>query len=286
MEVESFFDKDTFTLTYTVFDRNSKDCIVIDPVLNYDHASGKLNCTSYDQVKSFILKENLNIHFVLETHAHADHISSSQLFKKDFPNVKIGIGQGITLVQETFKKTFNLSERFHTDGSQFDKLFTPNEQIFAGTLVFKAIPTPGHTPACMSYLFDSIVFTGDTLFMPDYGTGRCDFPKGSSSDLFDSISKNLYSLPDETLVYVGHDYLPGGRELAFKSTIKDQKEHNIQMNKLTTKNGFIEFRNSRDSKLSAPKLLLPSIQINIDGGRLPEKEANGLRYLKIPLSGL
>jgi glyoxylase-like metal-dependent hydrolase (beta-lactamase superfamily II) len=220
---------------------------------------------------------------ILETHAHADHLSSSQLLKNLFPEAILAIGEKIKGVQEVFKNHFQL-KHLKTDGSQFDKMFKDFEEVSFGTLKMKALPTPGHTPACMSFLFEDAVFTGDALFMPDYGTGRCDFPKGSSRDLYHSISNHLYTLPENTRVFVGHDYSPNGRKMMFETTIKESKLKNVQLKLDTTEESFVNFRDNRDKTLQAPRLLWPSIQVNVDGGHLPPAEENEKMYLKIPLS--
>lgn len=282
MKIQHFFDPDTYTLTYLVIDPQTKDTVIIDPVLDFDPASGQVSDNSIAQVLNYIDKEQLNIRAILETHAHADHLSSSQILKQKFPNAVLGIGEKIKTVQEVFKGLFNI-DYLKTNGTQFDHLFKDFEEVQFGSLKMKAIPTPGHTPACMSYLFDNVVFTGDALFMPDYGTGRCDFPKGSAKELYKSISKNLYSLPDETRVFVGHDYSPNGREMRFETTIGESKKQNIQLKEHTPENEFVELRESRDKTLKAPRLLFPSIQINADAGHMPPKEDNETSYLKLPL---
>jgi glyoxylase-like metal-dependent hydrolase (beta-lactamase superfamily II) len=283
MIVKHFFDPDTYTLTYLAIDEISKDTVIIDPVLDFDPPSGVVTDTSATELINFIQKEKLNIRAILETHAHADHLSSSQLLKQHFPNAVIGIGEKIKVVQEFFKTHFNI-DYLKLGGEQFDYLFKDFEEVQFGSLKMKAIPTPGHTPACMSYLFGNHLFTGDALFMPDYGTGRCDFPKGSSKDLYQAVTKNLYTLPDSTLVYVGHDYLPNGRELKFQTTIGESKRSNIQLKSSTTEQDYVSFRDARDRTLKAPRLLLPSIQVNIDAGHLPPVENNGKSYLKLPLN--
>lgn len=283
MKIQHFYDPDTFTLTYVVTDEISRDAIIIDPVLDFDPASGRINDDHFIEVVNYIKNNQLNVKAILETHAHADHLSSSQLLKKVFPEAILGIGEKIKVVQEVFKVHFNL-EDLKTDGSQFDHLFKDFEEVQFGTLKMKAIPTPGHTPACMSYQIEDAIFVGDALFMPDYGTGRCDFPKGSAHDLYHSITKNLYTLDDKTRVFVGHDYSPNGREMRFQTTIGESKKENIQLTSKTTDIEYITFREARDKMLKAPRLLLPSIQININAGHLPEKEDNGKSYLKIPLN--
>ena len=281
--VKEFFDKATWTLTYVVFDPTTKDAIILDPVWDYDQPSSKMSTASVDQVLEFTKSNNLTVHYILETHAHADHVSGSQILKQKIPGSKVGIGARIADVQKVFKAVFNLDPNFKTDGSQFDLLLEEGKQLKAGSLVIETIYTPGHTPACGSYVIGDAVFTGDALFMPDYGTGRCDFPSGSASDLYTSVHEKLYKLPNHYRVFVGHDYQPNGRALAFESTIGEQKKRNIQLNAETTKEQFVTFRNSRDKTLAAPKLLLPSVQVNIDAGQLPKAEQNGTRYLKIPV---
>lgn len=281
--IKEFFDKNTWTLTYVVWDESTKDAVVIDPVLDYDPAASKVWEESAKAVAEFVRGKNLKLHYILETHAHADHLSGSQVLKREFPNAKIAIGARIKDVQKVFKGVFNLGEEFKCDGSQFDKLLDDNEALKAGSLEIRTIYTPGHTPACASYLIDDAVFTGDALFMPDYGTGRCDFPAGSADDLYKSVHDRLYALPDTTKVYTGHDYLPNGRELRFVSTIGESKTKNIQLKANTTREEFVRFRTERDRTLAAPRLLLPSVQVNIDAGRLPAPESNGQRYLKIPV---
>jgi glyoxylase-like metal-dependent hydrolase (beta-lactamase superfamily II) len=283
MKIKHFFDPDTFTLTYVVSDEKTKDGVVIDPVLDIDQASGTVEDRSIQEVIQYIKSEGIKLHAIIETHAHADHLSSSQILKQVFPDAKIAIGEKIKVVQEVFKAHFNI-DYLKADASQFDILFKDFEERSFGSLKMKAIPTPGHTPACMSYLFGDAVFTGDALFMPDYGTGRCDFPKGSAKDLYHSISKNLYCLPDSTRVFVGHDYMPNERELQYETTIGESKKSNIQLKAITSENEYIQFREARDKTLKAPRLLLPSIQVNIDAGHLPPREDNGKSYLKLPLN--
>lgn len=282
LNVKHFFDEDTYTLTYLVFDENSKDSVVIDPVLNYDQASSKTSMSSINELDSFISQRNLKPHYILETHAHADHLTGAVELQKRHLEAKIAIGKNITKVQSTFKEIYNLKD-FNENGIQFDKLLNEGEVLTAGTITIKTIFTPGHTPACISYLIEDLLFTGDALFMPDYGTGRCDFPMGSAKDLYNSIHGKLYALPDETRYFTCHDYQPNGRELRFESTIGESKKKNIQLKQETTEAEFIDFRETRDAKLAAPKLLLPSIQINIDGGHMPAPEDNGSSYLKIPI---
>lgn len=282
LKLETLFDPATYTLTYIVYDEMTKDAVVIDPVMDYDPAASKISFESADKVLAFLNSQGLNPHYILETHAHADHLTGASYLRQKIPTAKIAIGKNITKVQEVFKGVFNL-RNLSTDGIQFDLLLDEEEILQAGSISIKTLFTPGHTPACSSYLIEDMIFTGDALFMPDSGTGRCDFPAGSASDLYHSIHEKLYKLPDETKVLVGHDYQPGGRELLFQSTIGESKMKNIQLKEETSKDEYIKFRTKRDETLSAPKLLLPSIQVNINAGHLPEEEDNGTSYLKIPL---
>jgi glyoxylase-like metal-dependent hydrolase (beta-lactamase superfamily II) len=282
--IKEFFDQKTWTLTYIVWDEKTKDAVLIDPVMDYDPASSKTSDESAKAVIAFLDKNNLKLHYILETHAHADHLSGSQIIKKQYPQAKIAIGEKITKVQEVFKGVFGLQDDFKTDGSQFDQLLKDGEEFSAGSIQIKTIFTPGHTPACASYYIDGNIFVGDALFMPDYGTGRCDFPAGSAAELYHSVHDRIYELPEDTKVYTGHDYLPNGRPLKFMSTVAAEKEEDIQLKAETTLDDFVQLRTERDRKLAAPKLLLPSVQVNIDAGHLPNPEKNGKRYLRIPIS--
>jgi|APFre7841882724_1041349.scaffolds.fasta_scaffold06257_2 glyoxylase-like metal-dependent hydrolase (beta-lactamase superfamily II) len=284
MQVKAFFDSRTFTLTYVVRDPATNDAIIIDPVLDYDPAASKVWAESVEQVIDYVRAEKLNVHYILETHAHADHLSGSQLLKRAFPQAKIAVGERITVVQQTFKTIFNLTEDFATDGSQFDRLLKDGEILDAGSLKLEVIFTPGHTPACATYKIEDAIFTGDAIFMPDGGTGRCDFPAGSAKDLYHSISSKLYALPDSTRVFVGHDYQPGGREVKWETTIGDEKQNNIQLKATTSEDEFIQFRAARDKTLAAPKLLFQSVQVNIDAGKMPKPSEDKKRYLKIPIN--
>ena len=287
LAVKEFFDRATWTLTFVAFDEKTKDAVIIDPVLDYDPGASKVSTESVAEVVAFVKKQDLKVHYILETHAHADHLSGSQVLKKEFPKAKLAIGERIRDVQKLFKGVFGLGENFATDGSQFDQLLKDGQEIVAGALKIKTLFTPGHTPACASYLInDESLFTGDALFMPDYGTGRCDFPAGSAETLYDSVTQRIYSLPDHVKIYVGHDYMPGGRSVEFQSTVGEEKRKNIQLRAETEKAEFVAFRNDRDKTLAAPRLLLPSVQVNIDAGNLPAVSDNGTRYLKIPIRGL
>jgi len=284
MQVKAFYDSRTFTVTYIVHDPATNDAVIIDPVLDYDPAASKVWAESVEQVIDYVRAEKLNVHYILETHAHADHLSGSQLLKRAFPQAKIAVGERITVVQQTFKTIFNLAEDFATDGSQFDRLLKDGEIVDAGSLKLAVIFTPGHTPACATYKIEDAIFTGDAIFMPDGGTGRCDFPAGSAKDLYHSISRKLYALPDSTRVFVGHDYQPGGREVKWETTIGDEKQNNIQLKATTSEDEFIQFRAARDKTLAAPKLLFQSVQVNIDAGKMPKPNEDKKRYLKIPIN--
>ena len=284
MQIHACFDTRTNTLTYIVFDEATKDALVIDPVLDYDNAASKVWTESVDCVVAFVAEQQLKVHYLLETHAHADHLSGSQALKEHFPAAQTAIGANITEVQALFKGVFDLPRDFPTDGSQFDRLIQDNETITAGSLSFRALFTPGHTPACASYVFDDVVFTGDALFMPDMGTGRCDFPGGSAEQLYDSITQRIYTLPESTRVHVGHDYQPGGRELKYEATIAEHKASNKQLPAGRSKAEFVAARKARDAELTAPKLLFQSVQVNIDAGSLPKAHENDVRYLRIPIN--
>jgi glyoxylase-like metal-dependent hydrolase (beta-lactamase superfamily II) len=284
MQIQAFYDEQTSTLTYVVFDPTSRDAVVIDPVLDYDPAGSVVSHASVDRIVAFLDEHQLALRMILETHAHADHLSGSQVLKRRFPTAQTAIGAKITIVQATFKKVFDLPSDFPTDGRQFDRLLADREIVEAGALRFEVISTPGHTPACVCFKFEDALFTGDAMFMPDSGTGRCDFPAGSAADLYDSITTRIYTLPDDTRVFVGHDYQPGGRPLAYETTVGEQKAHNIQLPASRSREAFIEFRTKRDAGLSAPKLLFQSVQVNVDAGALPCPAANETRYLKIPIN--
>ena len=281
-EIEPFYDPVTSTLTYLVFDRATRDAIVIDPVLDFDPTSGKVSLESANKLAARIRALELTLHFALETHAHADHLSGSQQLKRWF-GAHVAIGERIREVQATFKPVFGLPSDFPTDGSQFDRLLRDGEVVRAGTLAIEVIATPGHTPACLSYRIGDSVFTGDALFVEDSGTGRCDFPQGSAEALYHSVHDRLYALPPATRVFVGHDYQPAGRELAYTSTIEREREHNVQLRASTSRDEYVAFRIARDRTLGAPRLLLPSVQVNIDAGRLPPPDEAGRRFLRIPL---
>ncbi len=283
MEIQHFFDPDTSTLTYAVFRGKPGACVIFDPVWNFDPASGKLSEHSANGLCAFLESERLTPEMVIETHAHADHLTAAQILKQRYPGLVIGISERIKLVQATFQPLVGQSN-MPIDGRQFDRLFGDDELIEVAGLKIRVIPLPGHTPACTGYGIDDAVFTGDAIFMPDSGTGRCDFPGGSARTLYKSITNRLYRLPDSTRIFVGHDYQPGGRALAFETTVGAQKLNNIHLPSESTEAEFVKLREGRDVTLNAPRLLWPSIQVNINAGRLPDPESGGRRFLKIPLT--
>jgi glyoxylase-like metal-dependent hydrolase (beta-lactamase superfamily II) len=280
--VAAFFEKDSNTFSYVVKDPKSNNCAIIDSVLNFDYASGGTSNSSADEIIAYVQEHNLQVEWIIETHVHADHISAAPYLKSKLGG-KIGIGEQITIVQETFGKVFNEGTEFELDGSQFDHLFHDGEQYQVGELECKAIHTPGHTPACFTHVLGDAVFVGDTLFMPDAGTARADFPGGDAGVLYDSIQKIL-TLPEEYRVFMCHDYCPNGRELEYETTIASQKRHNIHVKKDIEKSSFVEMRESRDKTLSMPRLILPSLQVNMRAGEFPKAEDNGLVYLKVPVN--
>jgi glyoxylase-like metal-dependent hydrolase (beta-lactamase superfamily II) len=282
--IHGIFDKVTGTVTYIVHHGLGSACAIIDSVLDYDPKSGRTTTTSAEKVIAYVSAHQLNVDWILETHAHADHVSAAPFIKKNLGG-KIAIGEHITHVQKVFKGIFNLESTFKQDGSQFDHLFADDEEFKVGELVGKVLFVPGHTPACVAYQFDDAVFIGDTMFMPDVGTARCDFPGGDARTLYASICK-LLSLPAETRLFMCHDYPPNGRPVAFETTVAEQRAKNIHVRDGITENQFVGMRNKRDATLEMPVLILPAVQINIRAGELPPKEANGVSYLKIPLNAL
>ena len=282
--VKGFFDPDTWTVTYVVYEKPGSPCVIIDSVLNYDHKSGRTNTKSADEVIEFVKANNLTTEWILETHAHADHVSAAPYLKSKLGG-KIAIGDHISVVQGVFKKVFNLEEAFQVDGSQFDYLLKDGEVIQFGNLSLKSLFVPGHTPACMAYQVGDSVFVGDTMFMPDVGTARCDFPGGDAHTLYRSMQKIL-SLPGETRLFMCHDYPPNGRPVIYETTVAEQKKANIHMHDGISEDEFVQMRSKRDATLQMPVLILPSIQMNIRAGEMPPKESNGIAYLKIPLNAL
>jgi len=284
-EVISFFDEPTNTVTYIVADPETKACAIIDSVLDYSANSGRTTTKSADEVIAFIENGNLKTEWILETHAHADHFSAAPYLQSKLGGT-IAIGAHIPDIQKVFGGLFNEDEGFKRDGSQFGKLFDDGETFKIGNLEADVIYVPGHTPACIAYYIGDSVFVGDTLFMPDYGSARCDFPGGDAGTLYDSVHK-LYQLPDETRMYLCHDYKAKGRDhYMWETTVGEQKAKNIHLNTSVSRDEFIKMRTARDKTLDMPKLILPSIQINMRAGELPEPEENGTRYLKIPLNAV
>lgn len=284
-DVRAFFDEHTFTVTYVVRDPGSTACAVIDSVLDYDAAAGRTCHRSADAVMDYVRTHSLEVVWQLETHAHADHLSAAPYLQAQLGG-RLAIGEKITQVQETFGKLFNAGPDFARDGRPFDHLFRDGERFTIGGLEAVALSTPGHTPACMSYVIGDAVFVGDTLFMPDYGTARCDFPGGDAATLHRSI-RRLLRLPDETRMFLCHDYKAPGRDtFAWETTVRAQRATNVQVRDGVTEAEFVALREARDHTLDMPRLIFPAVQVNMRGGRLPEPEANGVRYLKIPLDAL
>ena len=282
-DITAFFDEATNTISYIVCDPNGSACAVIDSVLDFDFASGRTDTRSADKLINFIKENKLDVQWLLESHVHADHLSAAPYIQKEVGG-KIGIGSHITDVQETFGKIFNEGTEFQRDGSQFDKLFVEGDTFHIGQLRGDVLHTPGHTPACMTYVIGDAAFVGDTLFMPDFGTARCDFPGGSSENLFSSIQKIL-SLPDATRIFVGHDYKAPGREhYAWETTVGEQKKKNIHIKSGKSKEDFVKLRDKRDAKLAMPKLIVPSLQINMRAGNMPEPDEQGDVFLKVPIN--
>ena len=284
-EVKAFFDNATNTVSYVVKDPNSNKCAIIDSVLDFDYASGHTDTKSADEIIAYVKAEGLKPEWLLESHVHADHLSAAPYIQEQVGG-KIGIGDQISVVQNVFGKVFNEGTKFQRDGSQFDQLFKEGDSFKIGDLEVNVMHTPGHTPACLTYVVEDSAFVGDTMFMPDFGTARCDFPGGSAETLYNSIQKIL-SLPDETKIFVGHDYkAPGRDEFAWETTVGEQKAKNVHVAADKDKDTFINMRTKRDSELSLPKLIVPSIQVNMRAGQMPEPEENGQVYLKVPVNAL
>jgi glyoxylase-like metal-dependent hydrolase (beta-lactamase superfamily II) len=283
--VHGFFDEATNTITYVVIEPEGRACAVIDSVLDFDYASGRTDTRSADAVIDFIKTRGLKLEWVLETHVHADHLSAAPYIQERLGG-KIGIGDRITVVQDTFGKIFNEGTRFQRDGSQFDRLFHDGDSLMIGQMRADVMHTPGHTPACLTYVIGDAAFVGDTLFMPDFGTARCDFPGGSAENLWQSIQRIL-ALPDATRIFVGHDYKAEGRDnFAWETTVGDQKRLNKHVGEGKSKDDFIRMRTERDAALAMPRLIIPSLQVNMRAGQMPEPEDNGKSYLKVPINGL
>ena len=282
-EVQAFFDEATNTITYLVKDPASNSCALIDTVMDIDYAAGRITFDYADELIRQIETQGLKLEWIIETHVHADHLSAAPYIQQKLGG-KIGVGSKITVVQETFGKVFNEGTEFERDGSQFDALFEDGDTYMIGTTQAFAMYTPGHTPACMVHVIGDAAFVGDTLFMPDGGSARCDFPGGSAEELYDSIQKVL-ALPDETRLFMCHDYGPGGRTIAWETTVAEQKAENIHVGAGKTKEDFVEFRTERDAQLAMPKLIIPSLQVNMRAGEVPtDKDGNPM--LKVPVNGL
>ena len=283
-QVKAFFDPATWTVSYVVFDAPGGHCALVDSVLDYDPKSGRTRTDSANQLIAFVREQNLTVDWILETHAHADHLSAAPYLRKHLGG-KIAIGGKITQVQNVFKGIFHLEPEFATNGSQFDHLFEDGDTFAIGALQAQALSVPGHTPACMAYQVGDAVFVGDTLFMPDVGTARCDFPGGNAHTLYQSVRK-LLSLPPETRLFMCHDYPPEGRAAQWECTVAAQRARNIHVHDGVSEAEFVAMRTKRDAGLAMPVLILPSVQVNIRAGELPPPEANGVSYLKIPLNAL
>jgi glyoxylase-like metal-dependent hydrolase (beta-lactamase superfamily II) len=284
--VEAFFDPATYTYSYVVSDPATGQCALIDSVLDYDPAAGRTSYQSADRLIAHVREQGLSVQWILETHVHADHMSAAPYLRQQLGG-QLGIGDQITVVQDTFGKLFNAGPDFPTDGRQFDRLFRDGEEFQVGSIKARAIHTPGHTPACMTYLIGDAAFVGDTLFMPDYGTARCDFPGGDAHAMYRSIHDKLFALPDEIRVFLCHDYkAPGREEYQYQTTIGAERAGNVHINAAIGEEQFVAMRQSRDATLGMPTLILPSVQVNMRAGELPPAEDNGTRYLKIPLDVL
>ncbi|MBL6609620.1 MAG: MBL fold metallo-hydrolase [Paracoccaceae bacterium] len=284
-KVKAFFDPQTNTISYVVRDPNGHAAAVIDSVLDFDHASGTTQTSSADKIIAYAKEEALDIQWLLESHVHADHLSAAPYIQEKLGG-KIGIGNNITLVQDTFGKVFNEGTEFQRDGSQFDQLFDHGDVFHIGQMRVDVLHTPGHTPACLTYVIEDAAFVGDTLFMPDFGTARCDFPGGSSQTLYESIQKIL-ALPDETKIFVGHDYkAPGRDEYSWETTVGEQRRKNVHIGGDVKAEAFVKLRDERDAKLAMPKLIVPSLQINMRAGNMPPPDEHGDVFLKLPINKL
>ena len=284
-EVTAFFDEPTNTISYVVKDPASNACAVVDSVMDIDYAAGRITYEGADKIIAFIKAKGLKLEWLIETHVHADHLSAAPYIQKHLGG-KLGIGDKITVVQETFGKIFNEGTRFQRDGSQFDQLFHEGDRFTIGGLEGRVLHTPGHTPACLTYVIGDAAFVGDTLFMPDFGTARCDFPGGSADTMFDSVQKIL-ALPDETRIFVGHDYKAPGRDhYAWETTVGAQKALNVHVGAGRSRADFVAMRQARDATLDMPRLIIPSLQVNMRAGQMPEPDDNGVSYLRVPVNGI
>ena len=283
-EVKAFFDNDSYTISYVVTDPATKKAAIIDSVMDFDYASGTISYDHADMIIEYVTTQKLDVEWLIETHVHADHLSAAPYIQQKLGG-KLGISDRISEVQKVFGKMFNVGTEFERDGSQFDQLFADRDRYKIGELDGVAIATPGHTPACMVHLIGDAVFVGDTLFMPDGGTARADFPGGDARTLYQSIQKIL-ALPDETRMFVCHDYAPNGREFLWETTVGAQRANNIHVGNNASEDGFVEMREKRDASLAMPRLIIPSIQVNMRAGHMPDAEENGATYLKVPIQGL
>jgi glyoxylase-like metal-dependent hydrolase (beta-lactamase superfamily II) len=283
-KVKGFFDEATNTVSYVVQDPSSNACAIIDSVMDIDYAAGRISYQSADEIIKYVQDTGLKVEWLIETHAHADHLSAAPYIQAKLGG-KIGIGENIRIVQEVFGKIFNEGTEFQRDGSQFDRLFKDGDTYTIGNLKAFAILTPGHTPACMTHVIGDAAFVGDTLFMPDGGTARADFPGGDARVLYRSI-KRVLELPDSMRLFMCHDYGPGGREIKWETSVAEEKANNIHVREGVTEDEFVKMRTERDASLDLPKLIIPSIQVNIRGGQLPEADESGKRYLKVPINEL
>lgn len=281
-QVTKFFERDSNTFSYVVKDPSSSACAVVDSALDFDYASGTISYECADEIIQFVEQQSLTVVWLIETHVHADHLSAAPYIQAKLGG-KLGIGEHIAVVQEAFGKVFNEGSEFERNGSQFDHLFVDGEEYHVGELSCFAIHTPGHTPACMTHVLGDAAFVGDTLFMPDAGTARCDFPGGSAATLYNSVQRILV-LPDETRIFMCHDYGPNGRELQNETTVAEEKSTNIYVGEGIVKEDFVRMREARDATLDMPRLILPSLQVNMKAGHMPEPELNGVSYLKVPLN--
>ena len=283
-KVTGFFDPATNTISYVVQDPNSRAAAIVDSVMDIDYAAGRISYEHADAIISFVRNNGLEVEWLIETHVHADHLSAAPYLQERLGG-KLGIGRNITIVQETFGKIFNEGTEFQRDGSQFDRLFDDGDTYKVGSMTSRAIHTPGHTPACMTHVMGDAAFVGDTLFMPDGGSARADFPGGDAGTLYDSIQKVL-ALPDSTRLFMCHDYGPNGRDIRWETTVAEEKAHNIHVGGGKTKEDFVKFRTERDATLDMPRLIIPSLQVNMRAGELPSAEDNGTHYLKVPINSL
>ncbi len=283
-DVKAFFDEATWTITYVVKDPASNSCAIVDSVMDIDYAAGRISYESADEVIAYIEAEGLTLEWLLETHVHADHLSGAPYIQRKLGG-KIAIGENITIVQDVFGKVFNEGTEFQRDGSQFDRLLKDGDTLKIGEMECFAMHTPGHTPACMTFTVGNATFTGDTLFMPDGGSARADFPGGDAATLFDSIQKVL-ALPEDMRLFMCHDYGPNGRDIEWETTVGAEKEHNIHVGAGKTKEEFVRFREERDAQLDMPRLIIPSLQVNMRAGELPPADKDGKTFLKVPVNGL